>query len=114
MEVQVNNEEPVEKEAPKEKKDEAEHAPPKRAENPFSDSLDTYPTLPKNLQLKTPLLTINKISPDIKPKFGIGNASSTKEEVSKKKKVPRGCRNKKIPTEGFSPGMKVVLTSNLV
>ena len=44
--------------------------------------------------------------------FGVETASSTKEEVSKKKKIPRGWRNKKIPTEGFSPGMKVVLTSN--
>ncbi|KAL4390117.1 hypothetical protein AHAS_Ahas03G0113000 [Arachis hypogaea] len=60
----------------------------------------------QNLQLKPPLVTINKIPPDIKPKFGVGNASSTKEEVPKKKKVPRGWRNKKIPTEGFSPRMK--------
>ncbi|KAL4356210.1 hypothetical protein AHAS_Ahas09G0063900 [Arachis hypogaea] len=65
----------------------------------------------QNLQLNPPLETINKIPPDIKPKFGVGNASSTKEEVPKKKKVPRGWRNKKIPTEGFSPGIKVVLTS---
>ncbi|KAL4321982.1 hypothetical protein AHAS_Ahas14G0164900 [Arachis hypogaea] len=68
----------------------------------------------KNLQLKPPLVTINKIPPDIKPKFGVGNASSTKEEVPKKKKIPMGWRNKKIPTEGFSLGMKVVLTSNPV
>ncbi|KAL4356578.1 hypothetical protein AHAS_Ahas09G0100700 [Arachis hypogaea] len=68
----------------------------------------------QNLQLKPPLVTINKIPPDIKPKFGVGNASSTKEEVPKKKKVPREWRNKKIPTEGFSPRMKVVLTSNPV
>ncbi|KAL4306259.1 hypothetical protein AHAS_Ahas16G0160400 [Arachis hypogaea] len=61
-----------------------------------------------NLQLKPPLVIINKIFPDIKPKFGVKNASSTKEEVLKKKKVPRGWRNKKIPTEDFSPGMKVV------
>ncbi|KAL4350366.1 hypothetical protein AHAS_Ahas10G0134800 [Arachis hypogaea] len=66
----------------------------------------------QNLQLKPSLVTVNKIPPDIKPKFGIGNASSTKEEVPKKKKVPRGWRNKKIPTEDFSPRMKVVLTSN--
>ena len=58
------------------------------------------------------MVTINKIPPDIKPEFGVGNASSTKEEVPRKKKIPRGWRNKKIPTEGFSPGMKVVLTSN--
>ncbi|KAL4300516.1 hypothetical protein AHAS_Ahas17G0208700 [Arachis hypogaea] len=68
----------------------------------------------QNLQLKPPLVTINKIPPDIKPAFGVGNASSTKEEVPKKKKVHRRWRNKKIPTEGFSPGMKVVLTSNPV
>ncbi|QHO10930.1 Retrotransposon gag protein [Arachis hypogaea] len=68
----------------------------------------------QNLQPKPPLVTINKISPDIKLKFGVGNASSTKEEVPKKKKVPRRWRNKKILTEGFSPEMKVVLTSNPV
>ncbi|QHO33576.1 hypothetical protein HN873_028264 [Arachis hypogaea] len=66
----------------------------------------------QNLQLKPPLVTINKISPNIKPEFGVGNASSTKEEVPKKKKVTREWRNKKIPTKGFSPGIKVVLTSN--
>ncbi|KAL4397156.1 hypothetical protein AHAS_Ahas01G0163700 [Arachis hypogaea] len=76
------------------------------------------PNLPKlsddtqqNLQLKPSLVTVNKIPP-IKPKFGVGNTSSTKEEVPKKKKLPRGWRNKKILTEDFSPGMKVVLTSN--
>ncbi|KAL4391078.1 hypothetical protein AHAS_Ahas03G0209100 [Arachis hypogaea] len=39
---------------------------------------------------------------------------TTKEEVSKNKKVPRGWRNKKIPTEDFSPGMKVVFTASPV
>ncbi|KAL4276473.1 hypothetical protein AHAS_Ahas20G0210700 [Arachis hypogaea] len=67
-----------------------------------------------SLQLKPPLVTINKIPPDIKPKFGFGNAASTKEEVPKKKKIPRGWRNKKISTESFSPGMKIVLTRNPV
>ncbi|KAL4329357.1 hypothetical protein AHAS_Ahas13G0292000 [Arachis hypogaea] len=67
----------------------------------------------RSLQLKPPLVTISKIPPDIKPKFGVENAPSTKEEVPKKKKIPRGWRNKKIPTEGFSPGMKVVLTKTL-
>ena len=65
------------------------------------------------MQLKPPLVTINKIPPDIKPKFGVGNASSTKLE-GPKKKVLKGWRNKKIPTEGFSPGMKVVLTKHPV
>ncbi|KAL4329578.1 hypothetical protein AHAS_Ahas13G0314100 [Arachis hypogaea] len=46
--------------------------------------------------------------------FGVGNVSSTKEKVPKMKKVPRGWRNMKIPTEGFFPGMKVVLTKNPV
>ncbi|KAL4328318.1 hypothetical protein AHAS_Ahas13G0188100 [Arachis hypogaea] len=45
-EAQVN-EEPVEEEASEEKKEEVENVPPKRADNPFPDSLDTYPTLPK-------------------------------------------------------------------
>ncbi|KAL4371587.1 hypothetical protein AHAS_Ahas06G0180700 [Arachis hypogaea] len=47
----------------------------------------------QNLQHKPPLVTINKIPPDIKPKFGVRNASSPKEEVPKKKRVPRGWRN---------------------
>ncbi|XP_057760435.1 uncharacterized protein LOC130980810 [Arachis stenosperma] len=44
----------------------------------------------QNLQLKPPLVTINKILPNIKSKFGVENASSTKADVPKKKKVPRG------------------------
>ncbi|KAL4329579.1 hypothetical protein AHAS_Ahas13G0314200 [Arachis hypogaea] len=52
------NEELVENEAPEEKKGELEHASPKRADNPFPDSLDTYPTLPKapeyNLKMPYP------------------------------------------------------------
>ena len=48
-EAQVN-EEPVEKEAPEEKKEEVEHVPPKCVNNPFPDSLDIYPTLPKTLE----------------------------------------------------------------
>ncbi|XP_052110241.1 uncharacterized protein LOC127741554 [Arachis duranensis] len=46
------NEESVGKEAPEEKKEEVEHTPPKRADNPFPDSLDTYPTLPKAPEYK--------------------------------------------------------------
>ncbi|QHO09121.1 Retrotransposon gag protein [Arachis hypogaea] len=46
------NEELVEKKAPEEKKEEVEHAPPKRADNPFPNSLDTYPTLPKAPEYK--------------------------------------------------------------
>ena len=46
------NEELVEKKAPEENKEEVEHAPPKRADNPFPDSLDTYPTLPKAPEYK--------------------------------------------------------------
>ncbi|KAL4276322.1 hypothetical protein AHAS_Ahas20G0195600 [Arachis hypogaea] len=68
----------------------------------------------QKLQLKPPLGTTNKIPPDIKPKFGVGNASSDRAEIPKKKKVYREWRNKKIPTEDFSPGMNVVLTSNPV
>ncbi|KAL4293655.1 hypothetical protein AHAS_Ahas18G0149800 [Arachis hypogaea] len=59
----------------------------------------------QSFQLKPPLVGVNTISPDTKPKFGVGSASSTKEG-DPKKKVPRGWRNKKIPTEEFSPGMK--------
>ncbi|KAL4306283.1 hypothetical protein AHAS_Ahas16G0162800 [Arachis hypogaea] len=120
-EAQVN-EEPVEKESPEEKKEEVEHILLKPGEEERcmqTELLDPNLQEPpddrqQNLQLKPPLVTINKISPDIKPKFGVRNASSTKEEVPKKKKISRGWRNKKIPTKGFSTGMKVVLTSNLV
>ncbi|XP_015931640.1 uncharacterized protein LOC107457954 [Arachis duranensis] len=46
------NEDPVEGEAREEKKEEVEHAPPKRADNPFPDSLDNYPALPKAPEYK--------------------------------------------------------------
>ncbi|KAL4337647.1 hypothetical protein AHAS_Ahas12G0131100 [Arachis hypogaea] len=46
------NKELVEIEAPEEKEEEVEHAPPKRADNPFPDSFDTYPTLPKAPEYK--------------------------------------------------------------
>ncbi|KAL4390700.1 hypothetical protein AHAS_Ahas03G0171300 [Arachis hypogaea] len=61
----------------------------------------------QSLQLKPPLVGVNTIFPNIKPKFGIGCASSTKEE-GPKKKVLRSWRNKKIPSKDFSPGTKVV------
>ncbi|KAL4371556.1 hypothetical protein AHAS_Ahas06G0177600 [Arachis hypogaea] len=51
FETKVNGE-LVEKEAPEEKKEEVEHVPPKRADNPFPDSLDAYPTLPKAPEYK--------------------------------------------------------------
>ena len=50
------NEELVEKEDKEEKKEEVEHAPPKRADNPFPDSPDTYPTLPKAPEYKPKML----------------------------------------------------------
>ncbi|XP_057744885.1 uncharacterized protein LOC130962730 [Arachis stenosperma] len=46
------NEESVEKEAPKEKNEEVEHAHPRRADNPFPVSSDTHPTLPKAPEYK--------------------------------------------------------------
>ncbi|XP_052118870.1 uncharacterized protein LOC127748410 [Arachis duranensis] len=46
------NEELVEKESPEEKKEDVEHTPTKRADNPFPDSLYTYPTLPKAPEYK--------------------------------------------------------------
>ncbi|KAL4306904.1 hypothetical protein AHAS_Ahas16G0224900 [Arachis hypogaea] len=61
----------------------------------------------QSLLFKPLLVGTNKISPDIKPKFGVGSASSTKEGVPKKK-VPRGWRIKKISSEDFSPGIKVI------
>ncbi|XP_016162348.1 uncharacterized protein LOC107605110 [Arachis ipaensis] len=53
-------------------------------------------------------------SPDIKPKFGVRYSPPTIEEKGTKDKVPKGWRNKKIPTEDFSPGMRVVFTRSAV
>ena len=47
-------------------------------------------------------------------KFNISDKEPPRQGVSfekEKKKRPRGWRNKKIPTEGFSPGDKVVLNT---
>ncbi|KAL4394720.1 hypothetical protein AHAS_Ahas02G0180200 [Arachis hypogaea] len=60
------NEELVEKEAPEEKKGDVEHTPPKRADNPFPDSLDTYPTLPK--------------APEYKPKMPLSSEASKRDQ----------------------------------
>ncbi|XP_016168522.1 uncharacterized protein LOC107611070 [Arachis ipaensis] len=47
---------------------------------------------------------------DIKPMFGVGHPPSDTEEGGTKKKVPKDWRNKKITTEDFSPGIRVVFT----
>ncbi|XP_016168847.1 uncharacterized protein LOC107611437 [Arachis ipaensis] len=60
------------------------------------------------------LVKRHTVFPDIKPKFGVGHSPPTKEERGSKKKVPKGWRNKKIFTEDFSPGMKVVFARSLV
>ncbi|XP_057740554.1 uncharacterized protein LOC130957727 [Arachis stenosperma] len=52
--------------------------------------------------------------PDIRPKFGIKQPSPSTEERGTKKKVPKGWRNKKIPTKDFSPSMRVVFTKSPV
>ncbi|KAL4373116.1 hypothetical protein AHAS_Ahas05G0049600 [Arachis hypogaea] len=62
------NEELVEKEAPEEKNGELEHAPPKRADNPFPDSLDTYPTLPKALEYKPKMPYPQRLQKETKDK----------------------------------------------
>jgi len=48
-----------------------------------------------------------KKAPDIKPATKKGEPP--KKEKKSKKKVPKGWRNKKIPTEGFSTGDKLRL-----
>ncbi|XP_015955222.1 uncharacterized protein LOC107479611 [Arachis duranensis] len=53
------------------------------------------------------LVLSHTVPPDIKPKFGVGHSPPTKDGGGPKKKVPKGWRNKKIPTENFSPSMKV-------
>ena len=66
-EAQVN-EEPIEKEAPEEKKEEVEHVPPKRADNPFPDSFDTYPTLPKAPEYKPKMPYPQRLQKETKDK----------------------------------------------
>ena len=57
----------------------------------------------QNLQLKPPVVTTDKIPPDIKPKFGVGTTSSTKEEVPKKKKNIQRMEKQKDPHWRFLP-----------
>ena len=52
--------------------------------------------------------------PNINSKFGVGQQSTSIENKGTKKKVPKGWRDKKVPTEGLSPGMRVVFTDNPV
>ena len=52
--------------------------------------------------------------PDINSKFGLGQPSTSSKHKGTKKKVLKGWRDKKIPTEGLSPGMRVVFTENPV
>ena len=47
-------------------------------------------------------------------KFGVGQPSTSSKHKGTKKKVPKGWRDKKVPTEGLSPGMRVVFTDNSV
>ncbi|XP_016206645.1 uncharacterized protein LOC107647026 [Arachis ipaensis] len=44
--------------------------------------------------------------PDMNLKFGAGHSPPTIEEGAPKKKVHKDWRNKKIPTEDFSPGRR--------
>ena len=48
--------------------------------------------------------------PDINSKFGVGQPSTSSKHKGTKKKVPKGWKDKKVPTEGLSPGMRVVFT----
>nr|XP_025628251.1 uncharacterized protein LOC112721399 [Arachis hypogaea] len=60
------------------------------------------------------LVESHTVLPDIKPKFGVRHLPPTKDGEGPKKKVPKGGRNKKIPIEDFSPGMRVVFTQSPV
>ncbi|KAL4337500.1 hypothetical protein AHAS_Ahas12G0116400 [Arachis hypogaea] len=66
-ETKVNGE-LVEKEVPEEKKEDVEHVPPKRADNPFPDSLDTYPTLPKAPEYKPKMTYPQRLQKETKDK----------------------------------------------
>ncbi|KAL4330023.1 hypothetical protein AHAS_Ahas13G0358600 [Arachis hypogaea] len=61
-EAQVT-EEPVE-----EKKEEVEHAPPRRADNLFLVTLDTHPTLPKPLEYKPKMSYLQRLQKETKDK----------------------------------------------
>ena len=52
--------------------------------------------------------------PDSNSKFGVGKPSSSTGKEGTKKKVPKGWKNKKIPTKGLSPDMRVVYTKSPV
>ena len=54
--------------APEEKKEEEEHALPKCADNPFPDSLDTYPTLPKAPEYKPKMPYPQRLQKETKDK----------------------------------------------
>ncbi|QHN86441.1 Retrotransposon gag protein [Arachis hypogaea] len=60
------------------------------------------------------LVKSHTVPPDIKPKFGVGHSPPTVDGGGPKNKVPKGWRNKNIPTEDFSPGMRVVFTQSPV
>ncbi|XP_057724128.1 uncharacterized protein LOC130940096 [Arachis stenosperma] len=60
------------------------------------------------------LIDVERVFLDIKSKFGVVHSPPTKEGVGPKKKVLKGWRNKKISTEDFSSGMKVIFTRSPV
>jgi len=47
---------------------------------------------------------------DINSKFGVGQPSKSFKHKGTKKKVPKGRRDKTVPTEGLLPGMRIVFT----
>ncbi|RYQ90820.1 hypothetical protein Ahy_B09g096806 isoform A [Arachis hypogaea] len=87
-------------------------------EETSTDSLPTHPKTPLHEeQGKQPLSQLKEKLEEPKPPEACEyNNKIPLEEVTKskatskgtKKKVPRGWRNKKIPTENFSPGDKVI------
>ncbi|RYR38899.1 hypothetical protein Ahy_A09g044201 isoform B [Arachis hypogaea] len=76
-------------------------------ENEEVEVLQQAQRIEEKLQSKSAFKIHSKDRPKIEtPKPGL----SPRKEESPKKKMPRGWRNKKISTEDFSPGDKVMLT----
>ena len=61
----------------------------------------------KRRQEESEELIIRKTDPDIKP--AVKTEEPPKKGKKSKKRTPKGWRNKRIPTEGFSKGDKVQL-----
>ncbi|XP_016172582.1 uncharacterized protein LOC107614973 [Arachis ipaensis] len=80
--------------------------------SPFSGEGSTC--MQSSLFKPSPLVETHTVPPDNTPKFSVGHSPPTKEGGGPKKKVPKGWRNKKIPTKDFSPGMRVDQQDRLI